>query len=160
MLSSALRAVCAGVGVEGLYFAASHGFEMIGPHGSQLNYTVASELLPTLQEALKARWLLHQGWLQMQWRHLPFAPLVRQVLSHKLLEVEGVLMEDNKYALSVHTRNVSRENMPRVNQLVDVALEDQPLLKRTEGIHVIELRPQVWVARAGASQSVCSKSDT
>ena len=40
------------VKVQGLYFAASHGFEIIGPHGSALNYTVAHELLPTIQEAL------------------------------------------------------------------------------------------------------------
>ena len=40
------------VQVEGLYFAASHGFEIIGPDGSALNYTVAHELLPTIQEAL------------------------------------------------------------------------------------------------------------
>ena len=41
------------VPVEGLYFAASHGFEIIGPHGSLLNYTVAEELLPTIQEPAK-----------------------------------------------------------------------------------------------------------
>ena len=37
------------VQVDGLYFAGSHGFEIVGPSGSQLNYTVAHELLPTIQ---------------------------------------------------------------------------------------------------------------
>lgn len=67
-----------------------------------------------------------------------------QVLVPKLLEVEGVQVEDNKYALSVHTRNVSAADLPRVELLVEATLEDQPLLKRTEGLRVIELRPQVF----------------
>ena len=40
------------VDVSGLYFAGSHGFEIVGPHGSRLNYTFAHELLPSIQEAL------------------------------------------------------------------------------------------------------------
>ena len=106
------------VDINGLYFAGSHGFEMAGPHGSHLNYTVALELLPTIQLAL--------------------AELQRQ-----LLGVPGVSIEDNKFALSVHTRNVSAEHMPRLDELLEAALEEQPLLRRSEGKHVIELRPQV-----------------
>lgn len=40
------------VDVPGLYFAGSHGFEIVGPHGSALNYTFAESLLPSIQEAL------------------------------------------------------------------------------------------------------------
>lgn len=59
-----------GIRVEGLYFAASHGFEIIGPQGSELNYTVAHELLPTLQDALKV--LRGVGvWQLFNTSHLP-----------------------------------------------------------------------------------------
>ena len=53
------------------------------------------------------------------------------------------MLEDNKYALSVHTRNVSAADLPRLDELVQGVLEEQPLLRRSEGKHVIELKPQV-----------------
>ena len=53
------------------------------------------------------------------------------------------MIEDNKFALSVHTRNVSAEGMPRLDELLETALEEQPLLRRSEGKCVVELRPQV-----------------
>ena len=104
--------------VTGLYFAGSHGFEIMGPNGSSLNYTVAAQLLPEIRDALR---LLHE----------------------QLRQVPGATLEDNKYALSVHTRNVSAADMPRLNELVQGVLEEQPLLRRSEGKHVIELKPQV-----------------
>ena len=67
---------------------------------------------------------------------------IAQSIEPKLLEVGGVLLEHNKYTLSVHTRNVSADDMPKLEALLEAALEDAPLLKRTEGHHVIELRPQ------------------
>ena len=106
------------VKVRGLYFAGSHGFEIVGPNGSSLNYTVASQLLPEIRDALR---LLHA----------------------QLAQVPGAQLEDNKYALSVHTRNVSRADLPRLDALVQSVLEEQPLLRRSEGKHVIELKPQV-----------------
>jgi len=113
-----LEKLLAWVRVQGLYFAASHGFEIMGPHGSALNYTVAQELLPTIQDALRD--------LQVGLRSVP-----------------GVQLEDNKFALSVHTRNVSHEDLPRLDAMLNAALEEQPLLRRSEGKCVIELRPQV-----------------
>ena len=83
------------------------------------------------------------------------------------------MLEDNKYALSVHTRNVSAADLPLLDELVQGVLEEQacaccvcagtcmcparimriscgchahivqPLLRRSEGRHVIELKPQV-----------------
>lgn len=52
--------------------AGSHGFEIVGPHGSALNYTVAHELLPTIERAL----------VELQRRLTPLIP--------------GVSLEDNK----------------------------------------------------------------
>ena len=39
------------VNVKGLYFAGSHGFEITGPDGSSLNYTIAGQLLPQIRAA-------------------------------------------------------------------------------------------------------------
>lgn len=106
------------VDVAGLYFAGSHGFEIVGPHGSCLNYTIAHELLPSIHDALAA-------------------------LQAALSGVDGVSIEDNKFALSVHTRNVSDADLPRLDALIDAALDEQPLLRRSQGKMVVELRPQV-----------------
>ena len=62
---------------------------------------------------------------------------------HYAMQVPGAMLEDNKYALSVHTRNVSAADLPRLDELVQGVLEEQPLLRRSEGKHVIELKPQV-----------------
>jgi trehalose-phosphatase len=102
----------------GLYFAASHGFEIVGPQGSQLHKTVAPELLPPIHEAL-------------------------DTLRETLRAIPGVMLEDNKFTLSVHTRNVSESDMAALERLLDTALEEEPLLRRSEGKHVVELRPQL-----------------
>ena len=114
----AIEKLQAWIDVPGLYFAGSHGFEIRGPNGSQINYTVAAQLLPEIARAL-------------------------DVLRGRLEPIEGVQLEDNKFVASVHTRNVSAADLPRVNAVVDALLEEQPLLSRHAGIHVIEVRPQI-----------------
>ena len=41
------------VPAESLYLSGSHGFEIAGPIGSSLNFTVASQLLPEMEQALQ-----------------------------------------------------------------------------------------------------------
>lgn len=104
--------------MKGLFFAGSHGFEIVGPEGTAVNYTFAQQLLPPIRDAMSS-------------------------LAATVVDIPGVSLEDNKFMLSVHTRNVSAVDMPRLNELIEAALEEQPLMRRAEGIHVIELRPQV-----------------
>lgn len=52
-------------------------------------------------------------------------------------------IEDNKFALTVHTRNVSEADAPKLDALLGRLLEELPLLRRSEGKDIIELRPQV-----------------
>ena len=67
-------------------------------------------------------------------------------LQAKLKPIPGVQIEDNKFALSVHTRNVSDEGLFALDAALDAALEEQPMLRRSASSsrhHVIELKPQV-----------------
>ena len=66
-------------------------------------------------------------------------------LQAKLKPIPGVQIEDNKFALSVHTRNVSDEALLALDAALDAALEEQPMLRRSSASrhHVIELKPQV-----------------
>jgi hypothetical protein len=119
------------VQVDGLYFAGSHGFEIVGPSGSQLNYTVAHELLPTIQACAREPNACHH---HPSLRSLPLSPTTPGSPAHsfqgaltklqaKLKQIPGVLIEDNKFALSVHTRNVSDEALLALDAALDAALE-------------------------------------
>ena len=55
------------VPADTLYLSGSHGFEIAGPIGSSLNFTVASQLLPEMEQALQL--------LQQRVSDLPHSPL-------------------------------------------------------------------------------------
>ena len=56
--------------------------------------------------------------------------------------IKGAMVEDNTFAVSVHYRMVAEgEDRERVAEVVDLVLTDMPMLRRTEGKMVYELRP-------------------
>lgn len=75
-----------------------------------------------------------------------FLPLIDEV-SKALLEVtsgiEGASVEDNKFCVSVHYRNVDEKDWELVARLVNEVLEDFPRLKVTNGRMVLEVRPVI-----------------
>ncbi|KAM3242737.1 hypothetical protein ACQJBY_055001 [Aegilops geniculata] len=68
-------------------------------------------------------------------------------VSKALLEVtsriEGASVEDNKFCVSVHYRNVDEKDWELVARLVNEVLEDFPRLKVTNGRMVLEVRPVI-----------------
>uniref|UniRef100_A0A453P8H0 Trehalose 6-phosphate phosphatase n=1 Tax=Aegilops tauschii subsp. strangulata TaxID=200361 RepID=A0A453P8H0_AEGTS len=68
-------------------------------------------------------------------------------VSKALLEVtsgiEGASVEDNKFCVSVHYRNVDEKDWELVARLVNEVLEDFPALKVTNGRMVLEVRPVI-----------------
>ncbi|KAF7090324.1 hypothetical protein CFC21_093091 [Triticum aestivum] len=75
-----------------------------------------------------------------------FLPMIDEV-SKALLEVtsgiEGASVEDNKFCVSVHYRNVDEKDWELVARLVNEVLEDFPALKVTNGRMVLEVRPVI-----------------
>lgn len=75
-----------------------------------------------------------------------FLPMIDEV-SKALLEVtsgiEGASVEDNKFCVSVHYRNVDEKDWELVARLVNEVLEDFPRLKVTNGRMVLEVRPVI-----------------
>ncbi|KAF8658063.1 hypothetical protein HU200_059528 [Digitaria exilis] len=56
--------------------------------------------------------------------------------------IDGATLENNKYCVSVHYRNVPKENQARVREVVEEVLEASgDGLKMTEGHMVYEVRP-------------------
>lgn len=113
------RANVAGlVGIDNLVYAGSHGFDITGPEGLQMQHERAGEFLPALAEAE----------LQLQVR---------------LAEVPGVLVERKRFALAVHYRLVAERDMDQIEAAVDAVAREHPQLRRTGGKKVFELRPQL-----------------
>ena len=142
IVSGRARATAQGlVQLDELYYAGSHGFDITGPlrparGGSagapagadgeseeptegptRIAYQVADSFRPALEEA-KA--------------HVEAA----------IANIKGALVEDNTFSVSVHYRMVAEgEDRERVQEVVDSVVNSMPMLRRTEGKMVYELRP-------------------
>ncbi|VAI59250.1 unnamed protein product [Triticum turgidum subsp. durum] len=71
------------------------------------------------------------------------AEKVSKVLLEVTSRIEGASVEDNKFCVSVHYRNVDEKDWELVARLVNEVLEDFPRLKVTNGRMVLEVRPVI-----------------
>jgi alpha,alpha-trehalase len=106
------------VGVEGIYYAGSHGFDIEGPAGKQFSLRQGEEFLPQLDE-LEAR------------------------LRERLSNVEGSEIERKKFSIAVHYRRVAADRAAQVGHIVDEEIARQPRLRKTLGKMVFDLQPQI-----------------
>jgi trehalose-phosphatase len=106
------------VGVEGIYYAGSHGFDIEGPAGKQFSLCQGEEFLPLLDE------------LEAQ-------------LRERLAGVEGSEIERKKFSIAVHYRRVAAERAGKVEQILDEEMARQPRLRKTLGKKVFDLQPRI-----------------
>jgi len=106
------------VGVLGLVYAGSHGFDISGPGGLRLEHEAGLTALPELDHA-------------------------EQVLQDQLAHVEGAQVERKRFSLAVHYRNVAERDTRRIEQIVDEVRRQHPRLRKTGGKKVFELRPDI-----------------
>jgi len=105
------------VGLPGIWYAGSHGFELIGPDGNHHQNGAAATAIPVLASAAAE-------------------------LRDKLTQIPGVLVEHKRFAVAVHYRNVAPE---RVGEVVASAHwgGQRHGLRVTSGRKVVELRPDI-----------------
>ncbi len=106
------------VGLDGIFYAGSHGFEIVDPKGEVTINEEAAKIRGTIDEA-------------------------HEKLSARLKDVPGALVENVKYTISAHYRLVSGEDFHKVEQAVEKILEEYPLLRKTCGKKVFEIRPRI-----------------
>ncbi|MCK4881987.1 MAG: trehalose-phosphatase [Candidatus Omnitrophica bacterium] len=106
------------VQIVGIFYAGSHGFEIVDPDG---NVEISEEAQGIRHEIDKA--------------HVK--------LSERLKGVEGALVEHVKYTISAHYRLVSDEDFPKVESAVEDILNEHPNLRKTSGKKVFEIRPKI-----------------
>lgn len=114
--------VAALVGLENVFYAGSHGFDITGPPlaegGPPLRHEVGDGIPEKVERAAAA-------------------------LGRELAGIPGALVEPKRFAVAVHYRLVADADLPRVEQAVDRVLAGSPGLRKGLGKKVFELRPDL-----------------
>lgn len=105
------------VGLPGIWYAGSHGFELTAPDGTHHENETAAAAIPVLQ-------------------------MVAAELSDQLATIPGVVVEHKRFGVAVHYRNAARDRIAEVAAAVRAAGQ-RLSLRVTTGREVIELRPNV-----------------
>jgi len=104
------------VGLPGIWYAGSHGFDIAGPNGER--HQKAADLLPALDRA-------------------------EAELSAGVAGIAGARVERKRLAIAVHYRQVEAAQVPEVEAVVDRTAAAHPELRKTGGKKVFELRPAI-----------------
>ena len=105
------------VGLPGIWYAGSHGFELTAPDGTHHQNDAAAAAIPVLEQAA--------------------AQLREQIGS-----IPGVVVEHKRFGVAVHYRNAARDRVGEVSAAVRAAGQ-RDALRVTTGREVIELRPDL-----------------
>ncbi|KAK4486400.1 hypothetical protein RD792_009074 [Penstemon davidsonii] len=125
------------VGLTELYYAGSHGMDIMFPakdimsgnhlicvkstdsEGKEVNlFQPASEFITMINEVFRT-----------------FVKITK--------DIKGAKVENHKFCVSVHYRNVDENSWPVIAQLVHDILKDYPRLRLTHGRKVLEVRPVI-----------------
>ena len=105
------------IGLPGLWYAGSHGFELTGPDGTHHQNSEAAASIPVLTGAAAD-------------------------LADELGHTPGVVVEHKRFGVAVHYRNAARDRVGEVAAAVRTAGQ-RTALRVTTGREVIELRPNI-----------------
>jgi alpha,alpha-trehalase len=106
------------VGLEELYYAGSHGFDIAGPAGRTFKHEKGASYRADLRRAAKA-------------------------LSEGLRDIDGAMVEPKRYAVALHYRQVAPGDVAAVRRAFDGVSARFPRLRKTRGKKVLELRPGI-----------------
>ncbi|KAL2550136.1 Trehalose-phosphate phosphatase A [Forsythia ovata] len=122
------------VGLTELYYAGSHGMDIMGPVRS-----ISNDYVNCIRSSDK------QGkgvnLFQPASEFLPMIDEVFRSLVETMKGVAGAEVENNKFCVSVHYRNVDEKSWTVVGQYVEEILKNYPRLRLTHGRKVLEIRP-------------------
>lgn len=122
------------VGLQGLIYAGSHGFEISGPNGLEMQYEPGKEVLPILDE-------------------------VEKKLKKRIEAIDGCEVERKKYAIAVHYRQVEADKVEEVEIAVEEILVGQQRLKIGKGKKILELKPNLDWHKGHALNWLLNKLD-
>ncbi|XP_031379593.1 trehalose-phosphate phosphatase A-like [Punica granatum] len=120
-----------------LYYAGSHGMDIMGPRRCNFSSNRTGCVQSTHKQG-KGVYLF-----QPTSEFLPMIDEVYRSLVELTKDIEGAKLEHNKFCASVHYRNVDEKNWNAVAQCVQVTLKNYPRLRLTHGRKVLEIRPKI-----------------
>lgn len=109
------------VAVDEVWYAGSHGFDIVGPHG------VGSG----------------DGDLDRFEQHIPTLVAAADEIDRQVIDMPGVHVERKRFAVAVHFREADEDAEPAVAHIVEKIGEREEQLRVTTGKKIFELRPDV-----------------
>ena len=107
------------VSLDSVIYAGSHGFRISGPKGLKMRHPESAEILPNLNDIEKE---------------------LNEILAGK---IKGVRIERKMFAIAVHYRNASEEDIPFIDKKVTQLTKNNPDLKKGKGKKIFEIKPDL-----------------
>ncbi|XP_010539763.1 PREDICTED: probable trehalose-phosphate phosphatase F [Tarenaya hassleriana] len=125
------------VGLTELYYAGSHGMDIMTPGNGSVSPDDPNCIKSTDQQGKEVN-LFQPAREFIQVIHEVFSSLVE-----KTKGIKGAKVENHKFCASVHYRNVEEKDWSTIAQLVHDLLKQYPRLRLTHGRKVLEVRPVI-----------------
>ena len=122
------------VGLDTIYYAASHGFEIAGPNGYYRVARGADAYAQALDDAESA-------------------------LARALGDIRGHSIERKAFAIAVHYRRVAEADVARIEQAIDTTLAAFPRLRKNGGKKVFEIVPTMRWHKGEAVSSLVERME-
>ena len=106
------------VDLPGLYYAGNHGLQISGPDETEIKHEKGREYLGLIETACEK-------------------------LEARLGDIEGILIENKEFSLSVHYRLVEENKVPAIEEVVDELVKSEDGLRKHSGKKVFEIRPRI-----------------
>ncbi len=107
------------VGIPGLFYAGSHGFDIKGPGGFTMIHPVAEKTIPLVSEIIEQ-------------------------LKDKLQHIEGALVEEKKFSVAAHYRKVkNQKDLKFIEETVNSIIQKYDELRLLKGKKVYEILPNI-----------------
>jgi trehalose 6-phosphate phosphatase len=104
------------VGIDSLWMAGSHGFDIAPPRGFAGGNQVAPDVEPQVHRAVEE-------------------------LLRATADIPGVLVEDKRFSIAVHYRLADERSAPIIERAVDEVVARHPTLRKSYGKKVFQLEP-------------------
>ncbi|PON92962.1 Trehalose-phosphatase [Trema orientale] len=125
------------VGLTELYYAGSHGMDIMGPVSNAVSGDHPNRMKLNDKQGKELKLF------QPAREFLPMIDEVFRTLVENTKGIEGAKVENHKFCASVHYRAVDEKNWPLIAQIVHDILKDYPRLRLTHGRKVLEIRPVI-----------------
>lgn len=123
------------VKLNNVYYAGSHGMDIVSPPRAAKSIDISK--YSTIAIDNKA----NQVPFQPAKEFLPAIQSMQAALEENVRKIKGAKVENNRFCISVHFRNVREEDYGLLEEKVKSVLVGYPDFCSREGIKVIEIRP-------------------